>query len=76
MEGSNMNKELNKENENVLNELEGLIPISDEEIGEDIRVWLQTPPSPQIKDYGFEDVDREEEYFAMLNEISEYLVER
>ena len=46
-----------------------------DDIGNDIREWLQTSPV-KLQDYGFE-AEREEEYFSILNEISDYhLTER
>lgn len=55
--------------------VEEISSFDDLEMDSDIREWLQTPPV-QLKEYGFE-ADREEEYFAILNEISDYyLTER
>lgn len=45
------------------------------DIDDDIREWLQTP-HVQLKDYGFGKPDSEEEYYALLDELSEILMER
>ena len=54
--------------------VEEVLFLEDLEIDNDIRELLQTP-TVQLQDYGVE-AEREEEYFAILNEISEYLMER
>ncbi|MEI2368002.1 hypothetical protein [Niallia circulans] len=70
-----MSNEIMQEKDTDINELvEKVLFLEDLEMDNDIREWLQEPPV-QLKNYGFE-ADREEEYFAMLNEISEYLMER
>lgn len=69
-----MNKELVQEKDMDTTELEEVIPFDDAELDNDIRDWLQIPPV-KLQDYGF-GAEREEEYFAILNEISEYLMER
>lgn len=53
---------------------EDVLFLDDLEMDNDIREWLQTPPV-KLQDYGLE-AEREEEYFALLNEISGYLTER
>jgi hypothetical protein len=35
------------------------ISIDDVDISDEIREWLQTPPAVQIKNFGFDEVDRE-----------------
>lgn len=55
--------------------VEEVLFLEDLEMDNDIREWLQTP-TVQLQDYGVE-AEREEEYFAILNEISDYyLAER
>jgi len=55
---------------------EEVISFDELELDNDIREWLQTPPV-KLQDYGFGEPDSEEEYFAILNEISDYhLTER
>lgn len=61
-----MNKELVQEKDMDTTELEEVIPFDDAELDNDIRDWLQIPPV-KLQDYGFE-AEREEEYFAILNE--------
>lgn len=46
-----------------------------DDIDDDIREWLQTPPV-KLKDYGYGETNSEEEYYALLNELSELLIER
>lgn len=53
---------------------EEVLTFDDHEMDNDIREWLQTPPV-KLQDYGFE-AEREEEYFAILEELSSYLMER
>lgn len=55
-------------------ELVEVLSFEDLEMDNDIREWLQTPPV-KLQNYGYEP-DSEEEYFAILNEISEYLMGR
>ncbi|WP_075980108.1 hypothetical protein [Bacillus massilinigeriensis] len=58
-------------------EMVDAISLDDVEMDNDIREWLQQTQLAQIQDYGFSEVDREEEYSAILNEIShDYLMER
>ena len=72
-----MSKGFEQEKDTDINELaEEVLSFDDLELDNDIREWLQTPPV-QLKEYGYEEVDSEEEYFAILNEISDYyLTER
>ncbi|WP_031537520.1 hypothetical protein [Bacillus sp. MB2021] len=72
-----MNKGFEQEMDTDIAELaEEVLSLEDElELDNDIRKWLQTPPV-QLQEYGYEEANREEEYFAKLNEISEYLMER
>ncbi len=72
-----MSKGFEQEKDTDINELaEEILSFDDLELDNDIREWLQTPPV-QLKEYGYEEVDSEEEYFAILNEISDYyLTER
>lgn len=42
----------------------------------EIREWLQSMQSVQIRGYGLEEVDREEAYYAILEELSNNLMER
>lgn len=53
---------------------EDVLTLDDFEMDKDIREWLQTP-LVKLQGYGFE-AEREEDYFATLNNISEYLMER
>ena len=70
-----MSKVLEQEKDNVITELAEVLSLQEElELDNDILGWLQTPPV-KLQDYGF-DADREEEYFLILNELSEYLMER
>lgn len=70
-----MSKGLEQEKEFDITELVEVLSLDDElELDNEIREWLQAPPV-KLRDYGFES-EREEEYFATLNEISEYLMER
>lgn len=57
-----------------ITELAEVIPFDDAELDNDIREWLQIPPV-KLQDYGF-GAEREEKYFAILNEISDYLTKR
>jgi len=72
-----VNKGFEQEKDTDITELAEEVLIFDElEMDNDIREWLQTPPV-QLQEYGVEEVDREETYFAILNEISDYhLTER
>lgn len=63
-----------QEKETDINELMGVFLFDDVELNDDIRERLQAPPV-QLKDFGYEP-DSEGGYFAILNEISEYLMER
>ncbi|MEC1723094.1 hypothetical protein [Schinkia azotoformans] len=70
-----MSKGIVQEKDIDITELVEAFSLDDEiELDNDIREWLQTPPV-QLKDFGYEP-DSEGEYFAILNEISEYLMER
>jgi hypothetical protein len=55
--------------------VEKVLTLEDLELDNDIREWLQTPPV-QLNGYGFGEPDSEEEYYALLNELSELLMER
>jgi hypothetical protein len=46
------------------------------DIDDEIREWLQQAPPIQIKDYGFDEVNREEEYLAIQEELFNILMER
>lgn len=71
-----MNKGFEQEKDTDITELaEEVLSLDELEMDNDIREWLQVPPV-LIKEYGFNEVDREEEYFAILHEISDYLTER
>ncbi|MEI0739036.1 hypothetical protein VQ056_24385 [Paenibacillus sp. JTLBN-2024] len=54
---------------------EEVLTFDDLEMDKDIREWLQTP-SVQLKEYGFEEVEREEEYQVLQETMSDYLMER
>lgn len=54
---------------------EEVLTLDDLEMDKDIREWLQTP-SVQLKEYGFEEVEREEEYLVLQETMSDYLMER
>ncbi|MED3575843.1 hypothetical protein [Cytobacillus praedii] len=71
-----MSKGFQKEKNIDITELaEEVITLNAVEFNNDIREWLHTP-SVKLQNYGFE-AEREEEYFAILNEISDYhLTER
>ncbi|MBB2481335.1 hypothetical protein H5P36_14180 [Bacillus sp. APMAM] len=69
-----MRKGLEQEKDMDITELAEVIPFDDAELDNDIREWLQKPPV-KLQDYGY-GAEREEEYFAILNEISDYLTER
>jgi hypothetical protein len=62
-----------KTDTNIAELAEEVLSLDDLEMDNDIREWLQTTPV-QLQEYGFE-AESEEEYFAILNEISEYLTE-
>ncbi|MFT4413346.1 hypothetical protein ACLM5H_05755 [Fredinandcohnia humi] len=70
-----MSNVFEQEKDTDIIELVEVLSFDDMELDNDIREWLQTPPV-QLKDYGFGEPDSEGEYFAILNEISEYLMER
>ena len=71
-----MNKGYRQEMDTDITKLtEEVIPFDDLEMDNDIREWLQTPPV-QMKEYGFGEPDSEEEYYAMMEELSSYLIER
>lgn len=72
-----MSKGFQQEKDIDITELaEEIVNFDDLEMENDIREWLRTPPV-QIKDYGFGEADGEEEYYALLNELSDYhLTER
>ena len=69
-----MSNVFEQEKDTDITELVEVLSFADIEMDNDIREWLQTPPV-QLKDFGYES-DSEGEYFAILNEISEYLMER
>lgn len=71
-----VSNEIMQEKDADITELvEEVLFLEDLEMDNDIREWLQTP-TVQLQDYGVE-AEREEEYFAILNEISDYyLAER
>jgi len=71
-----MSKGIEQEKEiDIIGLVEVLSLDAELELDNDIREWLQAPPV-KLQDYGFE-AEREEEYFATLNEISDYyLTER
>lgn len=71
-----MSKGIEQEKEIDIIELVEVLSLDAElELDNDIREWLQAPPV-KLQDYGFE-AEREDEYFATLNEISDYyLTER
>ncbi|MFO1443304.1 hypothetical protein KDN24_08785 [Bacillus sp. Bva_UNVM-123] len=69
-----MSKGFQQEKDIEITELVEVLSLDDElELDNNIRVWLQTKPV-KLQDYGFV-ADREEEYFAILNEISDYYLE-
>lgn len=71
-----MSKEFEQEKGTDITELaEEVFTLEDLELDNDIHEWLQTPPV-QLKEYGFGEPDSEEEYYALLNELSELLMER
>lgn len=71
-----MNNEIMQEKDEDINELvEKVLFLEDIEMDNDIREWLQTP-TVQLKEYGFEEVDREEEYQILQETMSDYLMER
>lgn len=71
-----MNKGFEQEKDTDMTELaEDVLTLDDLEMDKDIREWLQTP-SVQLKEYGFEEVDREEEYQVLKETMSDYFMER
>ncbi|NRG28102.1 hypothetical protein HRF69_13340 [Bacillus circulans] len=69
------NKIMQEKDADITELVEEVLFLEDLEMDNDIREWLQTP-TVQLQDYGVE-AEREEEYFAILNEISDYyLAER
>lgn len=70
-----MNKVKVQESDVEITEIVEAISIDDVDISDEIREWLQTPPV-QIKNFGFDEVDREDEYNAIEEELSNYLMER
>lgn len=71
-----MSNEIMQEKDADINELvEEVLFLEDLEMDKDIREWLQTP-TVQMKEYGISEPDSEEEYYAMLHELSSYLMER
>lgn len=71
-----MDKEFEQEKDTDMMELaEEVLTLDDLEMDKDIREWLKTP-SVQLKEYGFEEVDREEEYQVLQETMSDYLMER
>ncbi|KIY22554.1 MULTISPECIES: hypothetical protein [Bacillaceae] len=71
-----MSKELVQEKEFDITELVEVLSLEDElEMDNDIREWLHTP-IVQLKEYGFSEPDSQEEYIAMLQDLSSYLMER
>ncbi|NRD78552.1 hypothetical protein HPT25_14405 [Bacillus sp. BRMEA1] len=70
-----MSKGYEQEKDTEIAEFADVLPIDDVELDNDIREWLQTPPV-QLKEYGFGEPDSEEDYYALLNELSELLMER
>lgn len=71
-----MSNEIMQEKEEDINELvEEVLFLEDLEMDNDIREWLQTP-TVQLKEYGFFEPNSEEEYLAMLEELSSHLMER
>ncbi len=70
-----MSNVFEQEKDKDIIELVEVLSLDEIELDNDIREWLQTP-SVKLQDYGFE-AEREEEYFSILNEISDYhLTER
>lgn len=70
-----MSKGFEQEKDTYITELaEEVLTFDDLEMDNDIREWLQIPPV-KLQDYEF-GAEREEEYFAILNEISDYLTVR
>ncbi|OLN21204.1 hypothetical protein BTO30_16115 [Domibacillus antri] len=49
--------------------------VSFDDIDNDNCEWLQKPPV-HLKEYGFDEVDREEEYYFVREILSDYLTER
>ena len=71
-----MSKGIEQEKEIDIIELVEVLSLDAElELDNDIREWLQTPPV-QIKNFGFDEVDKEDEYNAIEEELSNYLMER
>jgi len=71
-----MNKGFEQEENTDMTELaKEVLTFDDLELDKDIREWLQTPPV-KLKEYGLEDVDREEEYQVLQETMSDYLMER
>lgn len=68
-----MNKIL--EQDSSIESIEMAEVVEFDDIDDDIREWLLTPPV-QSKDYGFSEPESEEEYYSMLDELSELLMER
>lgn len=69
-----MNERLEQETD--IDIIEMVEAVSFDDIDNDIREWLQQTQPVQIKDYGFNEVDREKEYLAILNEIADILIEK
>ena len=70
-----MNKVKVQESDVEITEIVEAISIDDVDISDEIREWLQSP-AVQIKNFGFDEVDREDEYNAIEEELSNYLMER
>ena len=71
-----MSKGFEQKKDTDMTELaEEVLTLDDLEMDKDIREWLQTP-SVQLKEYGFGEVDREEEYEVLWETMSDYLMER
>ena len=70
-----MSNVFEQEKDTDIIELVEVLSFDDMELDNDIREWLQKPPV-KLQGYGFSEPDSEMEYFAILNKISEYLMER
>jgi hypothetical protein len=71
-----VNKVKVKESDIEIIEMVEAISFDDVDIDDEIREWLQHAPPIQIKDYGFDEVNREEEYLAIQEELFNILMER
>ncbi|NRD76655.1 hypothetical protein HPT25_04015 [Bacillus sp. BRMEA1] len=70
-----MSKGYEQEQATDIAEFADVLPF-DVELDNDIREWLEHSKPIQLKEYGLSEPDSEEEYYVLLNELSELLMER